>query len=236
MNLSAANGLVYASQIIFLDTTTAGGTTTHDSYYNIQSYASSSDQLELDPGGTTAVVHEVTSGTTTTTQATFAAPIVENTSGANTFTIGSGAGTVVIAGAATATTVTVSSGNLDVEGALTVSSAMTISGNAVLQGTNASATITLASGSLLNYDSSVSSEFDGQITGAGGLNVDAGANATFTIGGSNSYSGPTYIGGGTAKLANTYALPIGTALSMTGTAELDLNGESPGSLNTTALT
>ena len=112
-------------------------------------------------------------------------------------------------------------GTLNVHGYLNVATSLTVEGTAVLQGTTG--TISLASGSLLSYDSSVSSEFDGQINGAGGLSVYAGPNATFTLGGSNGYSGPTAIGGGTVKLANT-AIPTDTALSMTGAALLDING------------
>ena len=111
-------------------------------------------------------------------------------------------------------------GTLNVDEYLNVATSLT-EGTAVLQGTTG--TISLASGSLLSYDSSVSSEFDGQINGAGGLSVYAGPNATLTLGGSNGYSGPTAIGGGTLKIANT-AIPTDTALSMTGTALLDLNG------------
>ena len=112
-------------------------------------------------------------------------------------------------------------GTLNVNGYLNVATSLTVEGTAVLQGTTG--TISLASGSLLSYDSSVSSEFDGQINGAGGLSVYAGPNATLTLGGSNGYSGPTAIGGGTVQLANT-AIPTDTALSMTGAALLDLNG------------
>ena len=100
---------------------------------------------------------------------------------------------------------------------------------AILQGTG---TINLASGSVLAYDSSQTSEFDGTITGAGELQVGTSSSTgvtTLILGGQNTYAGGTDVQNGTLKLAKN---PTSGAGALLGTGAvtigsdgiLDLNG------------
>jgi fibronectin-binding autotransporter adhesin len=71
------------------------------------------------------------------------------------------------------------------------------------------------------FDLSSDSWYQGAISGTGGLRKSG--SGTLTLGGTNTYLGPTFVTGGTLQLDSDTALPIGTTLSLTG-GRLDLNG------------
>ncbi len=66
----------------------------------------------------------------------------------------------------------------------------------------------------------------GAISGTGGLTINSTGAGVVTLSGSNSYTGPTSILGGTLKLGRAYALSSGSALTLANAAgvTLDLNG------------
>ena len=110
-----------------------------------------------------------------------------------------GAGTVEIDAGSSATfnDLTVGSATGD-EGTLQVNGALNIAPGGVLdvtQGTSLAGrgTINLAAGATLIYESTATSDFEGDITGPGSLKVDPGA--TLVVGGSSAFSGGSYIAG-----------------------------------------
>jgi fibronectin-binding autotransporter adhesin len=254
VTVSGSGGPVYANQIEFLNTDGYGGATV-SSYYNIS--ATSGGKLEI-PTPTSGNI-----GTTFVAEAgasaAFALPIISQSTGGLQTT---GLGSMTIAAGATATfnnvTVGTSSndtGTLDVEGTLNIaaggsltvtngttlevngtlnatSGGVTLNGSSILTG---SGTIDLTStASVLTYQSDVSSEFDGQITGPGNLVVDSSQNAfnvyaTLTVGGNNSYSGGTIVSAGELRLEKNptlggYPLLGSGAVTIGSVGELDLNG------------
>lgn len=80
--------------------------------------------------------------------------------------------------------------------------------------------VTLGTGSL-STGAGASTMFDGVISGTGGL-IKEGA-STFTLGGMNTYTGPTQIDGGILQLMISDALADTTAVTVAAGATLDLN-------------
>ncbi len=121
-------------------------------------------------------------------------------------------------------------GELNVAANLTVLSGLTVQGATVLQGTNPSTTITLSNGSPFIWESTVSGEFFGDITGSGSLNVKSpAAGAALTLGYSgydNGYSGGTNVSGGQLVCNSGGAITPGTALTMSQTALVEIDGGS----------
>jgi autotransporter-associated beta strand protein len=151
----------------------------------------------------------------------------------------SGAGTATVSGAGT---VTLAAGNTYSGGTVLNSGTLAVSNNAALgSGTltvtrnstvQALTSVTLANNATIT--NGVTETLDangnnltnsGNISGQGAILARSSTGAgTVTLSGSNSYTGASTVDSGTLVLGNSNALPSGTALSVSNTGTLDVNG------------
>ena len=128
-------------------------------------------------------------------------------SGSNTFS----GGTTINAGSVATT----SANRLPTQGLVTVggSTSLTLGGNQTLGGLAGTGTVSIA-GFRLTLGSS-SGTFAGRVLGTGGITKEGAG--TLTLSGSNSFTGDTFVNGGTLVIANTRALdPFAIVTTATG--------------------
>jgi autotransporter-associated beta strand protein len=129
---------------------------------------------------------------------------------------------------------------LGASGGVSAQSGVTVSAGAVFNLNNfgaavaslsGSGNVALGGGSLTVGATGASSTYSGVISGSGGLNKDGAG--TFTLGGANTYTGPTTINAGVVGLGEANAIPGSSAFTIAYGAALDLNGlaENAGSVN-----
>ncbi len=145
----------------------------------------------------------------------------------------SGAGTLTLGGAVTLTgPVTVNGGTLQIGAGGSVSSPVSVASGATLDlngvgialaSLTGAGSVTLG-GATLTINNSAATLFGGSISGAGGLTKMG--TGTFTLSGTNSFSGQTSVTAGTLQLGSGTGVPANASLSVSSGATFDLDGNS----------
>ena len=102
---------------------------------------------------------------------------------------------------------------------------LTFASSASLGAGNYSSNIVFSNSSTLRWESSASQILSGDISGAGGLNLNNAA-STLVLSGSNSYSGTTTLNAGTIRLGNNNSLGTGSLLFNGGGAIMSTDSSS----------
>src|SRR5579883_2439005 len=158
--------------------------------------------------------------------------IIAGTNAADTFTQ-AGTGTLILGGVSTyAGPTSISAGTIKdgIANALPTTTALSVAGTLDLNAFNQQVASVTGSGTVTDsgaaatftVNNSSSDTFAGSLTGALGL-TESGS-SSLILNSANSYSGATIISSGKIVDGIANALPTGTALTVTGTGTLDLNG------------